>query len=91
MPIKELRDVYGNVKKTSSLLNRAVRAECVGGAELLDAIYIAAKNRRVSADWEKMFQALESVRAAMQNEIARRYQFKTAPQVDEAERLENER
>ena len=85
MPIRELREKFGK-GKPGEVLRRAVRAECPGGGIVLDALALAARNQTKSADWRQIYDYLIDVRNAMTNDVARRYEFKTAtPLEDEKE------
>lgn len=77
MPVKELREAYGNAK-TWQAMNRAIRKEAPGGAELLDAIGLAAPLRDRSPQHAKLFEKLQKAREAMNAYIAKKYNLKFA-------------
>ncbi len=78
MPVRDLRAKYGREKgKTGEALRRAVRAECPGGNELLDALTIASAVQKKSEECRKIYQLLLRGRESMIAEIARRYEFKS--------------
>ncbi len=77
MPVKELREAYGNAK-TWQAMNRAVRKEIPGGDELLDAIGLAAPLRDRSPQCAKLFEKLQQAREAMNAYIAQKYELKSA-------------
>ena len=78
MPVKELRETYGNAK-TWQAMNRAVRAEVPGGDEPLDAIGLAAPLRDRSSQHAQLFEKLQEARKAMNAFIAQKYRLKSAP------------
>lgn len=83
MPVKELRERYGDVKKTRALLNRAIRAECPGADDLLKALDFAARRNRNAPEWSMIYKMLCDARSAMTAEIARRYDFKSETETNE--------
>lgn len=68
MTLADLKAKYGKNKEARVLINRAIRAELVGGNEALDALD-ALRNR---AD-EPTLQRLRAIVSAMADEIRRRY------------------
>ena len=74
MGLRELKERYGASLRTSQAFNRAIRAEIVGGKDLMDALKYA-NNRQ---DLGELGECLRRVRAEMANEIARRYQLQSA-------------
>lgn len=74
MGIRELKERYGASLRTSQAFNRAIRAEIVGGKDLMDALKYA-NNRQ---DLGELGECLRRVRAEMANEIARRYDLLSA-------------
>ena len=74
MGIRELKERYGASLRTSQAFNRAIRAEIVGGKDLMDALGYA-NNRQ---DLGELGECLRRVRAEMANEIARRYDLQSA-------------
>lgn len=83
MPIKDLQEKYGNTTNTRSLMNKAICRECAGAPELLAAIQFASHRRDRSSNWAKLYELLNNVRDAMTADVAKRYNFKTAPQTGE--------
>lgn len=83
MPVKDLREKYGNIKRTRSLLNKAIRAECAGADGVLSALDFAAQRCQTSKDWAEIYEILLSARGAMTAEIARRYDFKSEAETNE--------
>lgn len=84
MGVKELRETYGNAKSWQAM-NRAIRAEIPGGAELLDAICLAAPLSGRSQLGGRLFEKLQEAREAMNAHIAKKYNLKSA-----AEGVKNE-
>lgn len=82
MAVKELRETYGNAK-TWQAMNRAIRAEIPGGAELLDAICLAAPLSGRSQLGGRLFEKLQEARAMMCDHIAQTYGLKSALDKDE--------
>ncbi|MBQ2791264.1 MAG: hypothetical protein IJE97_16635 [Thermoguttaceae bacterium] len=79
MSARDLIEKYS--KKNARLaINAAIREELPGGADLLDALTLAAAQRNSSYRWGQIYKMLESARDAAANEIARRYDLKTARQ-----------
>lgn len=78
MGIRELGQIYGPKCKNRVILRRAISAELPGGAELcglVDDLYRAkVKNPAFEPYWERAVATLDK----MKDEIARRYDFKTA-------------
>ncbi len=78
MGIRELGQIYGPKCKNRVILRRAVCAELPGGAEicrLVDDLYLAkVQNPAFEPYWERAVATLDK----MKDEIARRYDFKTA-------------
>lgn len=80
MPIKDLRDKYGDTKGPK-LVNRAIRAEVIGGNECLDGLEQAhflarklrARNYRGADEAESVIATLNKIRDYMADEIERRY------------------
>ena len=77
MPVKELRELYGNTTNTRSLMNKAICNECVGASELLDAMRFVAPKRNHSPNWAKTYELLEKIRLAMTTDVAKRHHFRT--------------
>jgi len=46
MTLEDLKDRYGRSSNHRQLFNRAIRAECPGGAEVLDALELLDNVRR---------------------------------------------
>lgn len=46
MTLEDLKDRYGRSSNHRQLFNRAIRAECAGGAEVLDALELLDNVRR---------------------------------------------
>ncbi|MBQ9126603.1 MAG: hypothetical protein IJY15_02445 [Thermoguttaceae bacterium] len=83
MPIKELREKYGNVKY-SQALNRAIRKEAPGGAAFLNALALAGKYRYSSPQMAQIWDEMTVAHKALQDYVARLYDLKTT-QGDEQE------
>jgi len=84
MPIKDLRDKYGKNKNPRKAINAAIRAELVGGDDVLDCLdrldrtARRLKERDLAGQYEAQ-NALDSLRALrdlMSNIIADRYNLK---------------
>lgn len=81
MGLREMRLKYGD-KKGEQLINDAIRAEIVGGNEILDAVYLAPQIRASCKGLpseqlaDKIFKLLVSARKKMVGEIVTRYQLK---------------
>ena len=76
MGIRELKERYGVSLRASQAINRAIRAEIVGGNDLMDALKFA-NNRK---DLGELGECLRRIRAEMANEVARRYSLQSATQ-----------
>ncbi|MBQ8285865.1 MAG: hypothetical protein IJZ10_06145 [Thermoguttaceae bacterium] len=86
MSIKELKEKYG-VRGSVGAVNAAIRAEIPGGANVLDALTalhpaLRRSNGRTRRDLEATFERLQSARAAMVDDVARRYGFKSRLQTE---------
>ncbi len=71
MATKDLKDKYGE-GKTRTIINRAIRAEIPGGAELLD-LRTWLTPRPESKDKAHVIDILDQVLWIFDNEIRRRY------------------
>lgn len=84
MGIKQLREKYGKNLKGRKALNAAVRAELIGGDDVLDALNIVNAAARAMKDrdfdgWQELEQAAQlliEVADKMRAEIGRRYDLK---------------
>lgn len=84
MGIKELKEKYG-VRGSVGAVNAAIRAEIPGGANVLDALTalhpaLRRLSGRTRRDLEATFERLQSARAAMVDDVATRYGFKSRTQ-----------
>lgn len=79
MASRDLTEKYSK-KNVRLAVNAAIRKEIPGGAELLDALTLAAAQQHASYRWGQIYKMLESARNAAANEIARRYQLPSARQ-----------
>lgn len=75
----QIRNVYRAQKKRSAI-NKAIRAEIPGGAEILDALAIAAPLREKGYAWWRVYKLLDAAREAAEKTILE----KTENQEDEA-------
>lgn len=82
MGLRELKERYGVSLRTSQAFSRAIRAEIVGGKDLMDALKYA-NNRR---DLGELGECLRRIRAEMANEVARRYGLQSATKGENDER-----
>lgn len=82
MGLRELKERYGVSLRTSQAFNRAIRAEIVGGKDLMDALKYA-NNRQ---DLGELGECLRRIRAEMANEVARRYGLQSATKGENDER-----
>lgn len=80
MSIIELKEKYGRNKKKRQLYNAAIRAECLGGNELLDLLELVSKKRhqRSRSRDEYLFlevieDRLQTVRDIMIDDVQRRW------------------
>jgi hypothetical protein len=81
MSLYDLKQKYNG--KTNSAFNAAVRAELIGGAELLDAIHavhalhaeLAQTSSRHAERADYTLQLLRRAQRKMRDEIARRYEI----------------
>ncbi len=71
MNTKDLKDKYGE-GKTRGIINRAIRAEIPGGAELLDLM------DRLSGTDTDITRSLVAIRQQMELEIRKRYDMPTS-------------
>ncbi|MBQ7111774.1 MAG: hypothetical protein IJO06_11215 [Thermoguttaceae bacterium] len=69
-----LLDVYPS-KNPRVAVNRAIRKEIPGGAEILDALAVAAPLRYTSYAWGRVYKNLLAARDAATQEILKRYEF----------------
>ncbi len=79
MASRDLTEKYSK-KNVRLAVNAAIRKEIPGGADLLDALTLAAAQQNASYRWGQIYKMLESARNAAANEIARRYQLPSAQQ-----------
>ena len=91
MGIRELKEKYGK-RSTVGAVNAAIRAECPGGAAVLDAAtalhpVLSRSSGRTRRDLETTFELLRAARDAMKATVARNYGLKT---FEENEGAENE-
>ena len=83
MPVKDLREKYGDVKKTRALMNRAIRAECPGADSLLKALDFASRRKSAAPEWSMIYKMLCDARGAMTADVAKRYDFKSETETNE--------
>lgn len=69
-----LLDVYPS-KNPRVAVNRAIRKEIPGGAEILDALAVAAPLRYTSYSWGRVYKNLLAARNAATQEILKKYEF----------------
>jgi hypothetical protein len=76
MATKDLREKYA-ASTTKQAINRAIRAELVGGAEALDALERCNQFRRQwrTAETIGAVEMVQAIVAAMEAEIRRRYEM----------------
>lgn len=83
MPIRDLREKYGK-GKGREVVNRAIRAELVGGDDCLDALQLMhrlttrLKDRQIAgaADAQLALDAVRRISEIMAAEIAKRYDLR---------------
>ena len=86
MPTKDLAAKYGKNKNSRVLVNAAIRAELVGGNETLEALELADRLSRASADIPpglesyavvnlipQTLDAVHAIAAAMRADVRQRY------------------
>ena len=89
MPIKDLREHYRLNGRSRQALNHAIRAECPGGDEALDALTLI-KQMLDRHGWEEpsgaptplavAYQRLEWVVAAMERDVRERWEMPARPE-----------
>ncbi|MBO5046177.1 MAG: hypothetical protein IJO46_10670 [Thermoguttaceae bacterium] len=77
MPIQTLQEKYKK-KDPRVALNSAIREEIPGGGALLQAFALASANQNASYEWGKIYKFLRQARDEATQEIAKRYELKSA-------------